>query len=136
MQAAAMRAHRDTIFVEDATVIHQESWPGEQYLLRLEAPLCAAHAQAGSFAHLQCEPALPMRRPLSIMRVDAEAGWVDFLYKAVGRGTRALAARTAGEIISSLGLSACRLSLIGCGHAPCCSVEESAFRPWCSWLTG
>jgi dihydroorotate dehydrogenase electron transfer subunit len=103
MQAAAMRAHRDTIFVEDATIIHQESWPGEQYLLRLEAPLCAAHAQPGSFAHLQCEPALPMRRPLSIMRVDAEAGWVDFLYKAVGRGTRALAARTAGEIISSLG---------------------------------
>ena len=103
MQAAAMRAHRDTIFVEDATIIHQESWPGEQYLLRLEAPLCAAHAQPGSFAHLQCEPALPMRRPLSIMRVDAEAGWVDFLYKVVGRGTRALAARTAGEIISSLG---------------------------------
>jgi len=103
MQAAAMRAHRDTIFVEDAAVIHQEPYPGEQYILRLEAPLCAAHAQPGSFAHLQCETGLPMRRPLSIMRVDAEAGWVDFLYKAVGRGTRALATRTAGEIISSLG---------------------------------
>jgi len=103
MQAAAMQAHRDTIFVEDAAVIHQESWPGEQYILRLQAPLCAAHAEPGSFAHLQCEPALPMRRPLSIMRVDAAAGWVDFLYKAVGRGTRALATRSAGDIISSLG---------------------------------
>lgn len=103
MQAAAKRAHRDTIFVEEATVIHQETWPGDQYILRLQAPLCAAHARPGNFAHLQCEPALPMRRPLSIMRVDAAAGWVDFLYKAVGRGTRALATRTPGETISSLG---------------------------------
>jgi len=103
MPAAAKRTHRDTIFVEDATVIHQQAWQGDQYLLRLQAPLCAAHAMPGSFAHLQCEPALPMRRPLSIMRVDAEAGWVDFLYKAVGRGTRALAARPAGDTISILG---------------------------------
>jgi dihydroorotate dehydrogenase electron transfer subunit len=103
MQASALRAHRDTIFVEDAVVIHQESWPGEQYILRVQAPLCAAHATPGNFAHLQCEPALPMRRPLSIMRVDSAAGWVDFLYKAVGKGTRALAKRTTGEIISSLG---------------------------------
>jgi dihydroorotate dehydrogenase electron transfer subunit len=103
MQASALRPHRDTIYVEDAIVIHQESHPGEQYILRLQAPLCAAHATPGNFVHLQCEPALPMRRPLSIMRVDAEAGWVEFLYKAVGRGTRALATRTTGDIISCLG---------------------------------
>ena len=103
MQAPASRAHRDTIFVEDAAVIHQEPHPGEQYILRIQAPLCAAHALPGNFAHLQCDPALPMRRPLSIMRVDAEAGWVDFLYKAVGTGTRALATRSAGDTISCLG---------------------------------
>jgi dihydroorotate dehydrogenase electron transfer subunit len=103
MQAPASRAHRDTIFVEDAAVIHQEPHPGEQYILRIQAPLCAAHAIPGNFAHLQCDPALPMRRPLSIMRVDAEAGWVDFLYKAVGTGTRALATRSAGDTISCLG---------------------------------
>jgi dihydroorotate dehydrogenase electron transfer subunit len=103
MQASALRPHRDTIYVEDAIVIHQESHPGEQYILRLQAPLCAAHATPGNFVHLQCEPALPMRRPLSIMRVDAETGWVEFLYKAVGRGTRALATRTTGDIISCLG---------------------------------
>jgi dihydroorotate dehydrogenase electron transfer subunit len=103
MQASALRPHRDTIYVEDAIVIHQESHPGEQNILRLQAPLCAAHATPGNFVHLQCEPALPMRRPLSIMRVDAEAGWVEFLYKAVGRGTRALATRTTGDIISCLG---------------------------------
>jgi dihydroorotate dehydrogenase electron transfer subunit len=37
------------------------------------------------------------------MRVDAAAGWVEFLYKAVGTGTRALAGRKTGETISMIG---------------------------------
>ena len=48
-------------------------------------------------------PGLPMRRPLSIMRTDASAGWVEFLYKDVGTGTHALTARKPGEIISMIG---------------------------------
>ena len=44
-----------------------------------------------------------MRRPLSIMRAHASAGWVEFLYKVVGRGTHELSKRTRGEIISLLG---------------------------------
>jgi len=44
-----------------------------------------------------------MRRPLSIMRVSNQEGWVEFLYKVVGDGTHALAQRTAGEQISLLG---------------------------------
>lgn len=94
---------RGTIFVENAEILVHDSYPGEQYVLRLHAPECASHALPGSFAHLQCDPALPMRRPLSIMRTDAEAGWVEFLYKAVGTGTRALSRRTPGESVSMLG---------------------------------
>jgi dihydroorotate dehydrogenase electron transfer subunit len=37
------------------------------------------------------------------MRTDACAGWVEFLYKDVGTGTHALAARKPGEIISMIG---------------------------------
>jgi dihydroorotate dehydrogenase electron transfer subunit len=44
-----------------------------------------------------------MRRPISIMRVDPAEGWVDLLYKRVGRGTRLLAQREAGEKISLMG---------------------------------
>jgi dihydroorotate dehydrogenase electron transfer subunit len=44
-----------------------------------------------------------MRRPLSIMRADAEAGWIEILYKAVGVGLQALASRKPGETISTLG---------------------------------
>jgi dihydroorotate dehydrogenase electron transfer subunit len=44
-----------------------------------------------------------MRRPLSIMRADARAGWIELLYKVVGVGLQALAAKKAGDTISTLG---------------------------------
>jgi len=97
------QAHRDTIFLEDAEVLSQEAYPAEQYVLRLRAPECARLALPGSFVHLRCDPLLPMRRPLSIMRVSPEEGWVELLYKAVGEGTRLLAKRRPGELISVLG---------------------------------
>jgi len=95
--------HRETIALEMAEVISHQAFEGDQFILRLQAPECAALAQPGQFVHLTCDPMLPMRRPLSIMRVDAQQGWVDFLYKAVGRGTRLLATRVPGETLSLLG---------------------------------
>jgi dihydroorotate dehydrogenase electron transfer subunit len=97
------KPHRDTIFVEDAEILSLERFAGEQVILRLHAPQMAAHARPGQFAHIHCDPALPMRRPLSIMRVDTAAGWVDFLFKVVGQGTSLLAARQVGETISVMG---------------------------------
>jgi dihydroorotate dehydrogenase electron transfer subunit len=97
------KPHRDTIFVEDAEILSHEAFEGAQYILRVRAPKCATKAEAGSFAHIQCDPLLPMRRPLSIMRVSREAGWVEFLYKAVGEGTRLLARRAVGETLSVMG---------------------------------
>ena len=97
------QSQRGTLFVEDAEILLHDSYPGEQYVLRVHAPECAARALPGSFAHLQCDPSLPMRRPLSIMRADAGAGWVEFLYKDVGTGTHALAQRKTGSFINMLG---------------------------------
>ena len=97
------KPHRDTIELEEAEIISQQAFDGDQYILRLQAPACAATARAGQFAHLSCDPALAMRRPLSIMRVDPDSGWVDFLYKAVGEGTRLLSRRQPGQTISVLG---------------------------------
>lgn len=97
------KPHRNTIFLEDGVVLSHVAHAAQQYVLRVQAPQCAATAMPGSFAHLQCDPQRPMRRPLSIMRVNALEGWVDFLYKAVGEGTRLLAQREVGERISLLG---------------------------------
>jgi dihydroorotate dehydrogenase electron transfer subunit len=57
----------------------------------------------GSFVHLTCDPDLPMRRPLSIQRVNAAEGWIEILYKILGPGLRALSRRRAGDTISVLG---------------------------------
>lgn len=97
------KSHRDTLFLEDAEVLAHRAYPAGQYVLRLHAPRCAAAALPGSFVHLRCDPQLPMRRPLSIMRASAREGWIDLLYKAVGRGTALLAQRSVGEQLSVLG---------------------------------
>ena len=96
-------AHRGTIFLEPGRVISQLAYDAEQFVLRVAAPKCAAHAAPGSFAHVTCDPAIPMRRPLSIMRADARSGWIEILYKVEGRGLHALAARKAGDTLSVLG---------------------------------
>ena len=98
-----MRPHRDTIFVDDGEVLTVERHPGEQFILRILAARCARAATPGSFAHVTCDPLLPMRRPLSIMRVDREAGWIELLFKIVGPGLRLLSQREPGDRVSVLG---------------------------------
>ncbi|MES9906308.1 MAG: dihydroorotate dehydrogenase electron transfer subunit [Sedimenticola sp.] len=97
------RSHRGTIFLEDAEVLSHNAFDGDQHILRLQAPECAANARPGSFVHLQCAPGRPLRRPISIMRTAPETGWIDLLYKVVGEGTRLLSDRRAGESISLMG---------------------------------
>lgn len=109
--STAARAHRGTIFLEEAAVLGHQEFPGAQFVLRLGAPRAARAATPGSFIHLNCGPALPMRRPFSILRADAAAGWIEVLYKVVGAGTAELARRSAGETLSCLGP-------IGRGFAP------------------
>jgi dihydroorotate dehydrogenase electron transfer subunit len=103
VSGGAAAPHRGTIFLEQADVIGHESYPGEQYVLRLRAPRCAAAATPGSFIHLNCGPGVPMRRPLSIMRASAAEGWIEVLYKIVGHGLAQLALRKPGEALSCLG---------------------------------
>jgi dihydroorotate dehydrogenase electron transfer subunit len=105
------RPHRGTIFVEDAELLSQQEFPGQQFVIRLKAPKCAAAATPGSFAHLTCDPMLPMRRPLSIMRTDPAAGWIEILYKIVGPGLAALSKQRVGASLSVMGP-------IGRGFAP------------------
>lgn len=94
---------RGTIWVEQARVLDHQALAGGQQLLRLGAPETASHALAGSFVHLQCDPGLPMRRPMSIMRADPATGAIDILYKIHGEGTEKLSRRRPGESLSLMG---------------------------------
>ena len=103
MNTSQHPAHRGSICLEDGKLLAQQAFPGDQFVIRIEAPKCAARALPGSFAHLTVDDDIPMRRPLSIMRVDAQAGWIEILYKIVGPGLAALARRRVGDSLSVLG---------------------------------
>lgn len=96
-------ATRDTINLEMATILSHEAFAGDQHLMRLHAPAVASSACAGSFIHIRCDDALPMRRPMSIMRASRKLGWVEILYKAHGLGTRLLSRRRVDEQLSIMG---------------------------------
>ena len=143
-----MQAHfeNDTIFVEDARILAHQAFAGDQYWMQVEAPECAQRAKPGAFAHIRCHPLQAMRRPLSIMRTSVERGLVEFLYKAVGEGTRLLSQRKVGECINMMGpigqpfsfdIKRPRLLLIGGGVgippmtfiAETCRQLNSEFQP-------
>ena len=94
---------RDTIFLEEAAILSHQCHPGDQYILRVQAPRCAEEALPGQFVHLTVDPLLPLRRPISIMLASREEGWIELLYKKVGKGTALLAERCVGEKLSLLG---------------------------------
>lgn len=94
---------RATIFLSDGEILTQTQHAGDQFVLRVYAPEAAQTAQPGSFAHIQCDESIPLRRPLSIMAADAAAGWLDFLYRPIGAGLQSLANKQAGDRISVLG---------------------------------
>jgi dihydroorotate dehydrogenase electron transfer subunit len=93
--------NRDTLFVESSELVATEHFPGEQCIMRLRAPKIAAAAKPGSFVHMSCDNTLPMRRPLSIMRVVDDC--IDVLFKSHGDGLRLLAEKKVGASISLLG---------------------------------
>ncbi|MFK8052253.1 MAG: dihydroorotate dehydrogenase electron transfer subunit [Woeseiaceae bacterium] len=96
-------AHRNTIHVEDAILIEKHVFDAEQFIFRLNAPATAKYAEPGTFVHITCDSALPLRRPLSLMRVNAEEGWIEILFKIVGAGLAALANKEPGTKMSVMG---------------------------------
>jgi len=94
--------NRGSVYLEDARILTQRAYAGEQFVLRVHAPRAALRATPGSFAHITCDPSVPMRRPLSIMRVGRSEGWLEFLYKPKGHGLQMLGRRQPGEIVSVL----------------------------------
>ena len=97
----AAQCNRNTIFIEDGELLSINEFPGEQFIVRIRSPKCAVAAQPGSFVHITCDETLPMRRPLSIMRVEDDC--IDILYKIVGDGLRRLSNKQPGDSISVLG---------------------------------
>lgn len=83
-------------------------WLNDEYVLMvLNAPARALTARAGQFYHILCPSPdgaeVWMRRPMSIYRVDPDAGRLEFLYKCEGRGTQGMAMLTPGGELNIAG---------------------------------
>ena len=93
-----------TIYAEHARVLAHETLPAEQYLLRLEAPQCAQSILPGNFIHLSCSKnPFDLKRPFSVLRASSEEGWIEVLYKVVGRGTAELQKAKVNDILHCMG---------------------------------
>jgi dihydroorotate dehydrogenase electron transfer subunit len=84
-----------------AEVLSNE-WINDEYKhLILKVHPHALKAYAGQMFHLLCPSPdgaeVWMRRPMSVYRVDKDAGHVEFLYKCEGRGTRGMATLRPGD---------------------------------------
>lgn len=84
------------------------SFPEQQdyQVIVLSAPEIASQARAGQFVHLRVnrrssDPLL--RRPISILLADPQAGEVRLLVRKVGRGTELLAEMAEGAAVDLLG---------------------------------
>ncbi|MDD4984840.1 MAG: dihydroorotate dehydrogenase electron transfer subunit [Dehalococcoidales bacterium] len=86
-----------------ATIISsREAMPGT-YLLRIRSPRVASGANPGQFVMVRCgeENELPLRRPLSIHRIESDS--LALLFNTVGKGTRWLSQRQKDDAIDIIG---------------------------------
>ena len=98
-----VKTHRDTISVNDCQVLAHYQFEADQYIITLESKEIADSTRPGQFVHLSVSGMLAMRRPISVMSVDIENGTFDLLYKIVGEGTKQLAERKIGDVLSVIG---------------------------------
>lgn len=101
--AVNSKPHRNTLFVEEAAIVARQDFAAQQYIFKLAAPRCARAARPGQFIHLACDPNVPMRRPLSVMRANAADGTIEILCKVTGAGLSALANKSLGDTVSLTG---------------------------------
>ena len=90
--------HRGKIKICDGKVLTSKSLEGEQYIMRVQCPEIVACSEPGNFVHIKCSNELSMRRPMSIMRASPKDGWVEFLFKTIGKGTDLLAKQQVGAL--------------------------------------
>ena len=94
-----MPANRET------RLVAREALDSPYFILTFHHPEVAREARAGQFvmikAGLSAEP--PLRRPFSVLAVDPVAETFSLFIKAIGPGTRALAALSPGSLAQCLG---------------------------------
>ncbi len=77
----------------------------DTFQFTLSDPEIAANSHSGQFVNISIKdiPNLLWRRPLGIHQCDPEKGTFDILFKAIGRGTKAISQLKTGDMLDILG---------------------------------
>ena len=90
--------------VRHAKILAQQELATNVYFLVVESPEIARRAKAGQFVQLRIlSGAFTLRRPVGVAAVDEKKGSISFIYRVVGKGTKALAQLMPGEMVNVLG---------------------------------
>lgn len=91
--------------IYDCPILSVKNLSDEIYLMRLHGPQIARRAVPGQFVNIRVtREYIPLlRKPFSVCRRDADAGWFEILWKIVGKGTAILATLGEGDTVNVLG---------------------------------
>lgn len=79
-------------------IVSKEELNTDVFRMAIEAPLIAAKGKAGQFIMFRVDE-LGERIPLTIAGTNKEEGTVEIIFQVIGKGTRVLANKEAGETI-------------------------------------
>ena len=84
-------------------VLEKKQLSADVFRMKIEAALIAEERKAGQFLILQVDKEYGERIPLTIANADADKGYVEIIFQAVGATTRKLSRKEPGDVVSVLG---------------------------------
>lgn len=84
------------------TILEKKQLSADVFRMKINAPLIAEERKAGQFLILQVDKEYGERIPLTIANADAQEGFVEIIFQAVGATTKKLSRIEAGKKIEAL----------------------------------
>ena len=89
----------------DCPVLSVTNLVGDIYLMRVACPEIAQNAVPGQFINIKINNGLEpfLRKPFSVCRRSVSEGWIEVLWKIVGKGTDIMSRYQADEVVNIIG---------------------------------
>lgn len=83
-------------------ILEKRQLSADVFRMKINAPLIAEERQAGQFIILQVDKNLGERIPLTIANADADKGYIEIIFQAVGATTQQLSRKEVGDEIEAV----------------------------------
>jgi dihydroorotate dehydrogenase electron transfer subunit len=91
--------------IYDCPILSIDQVAHHTHLMRMHCPAIARSGRPAQFINIKVNNDLIplLRKPFSICRLDAGAGWIEVLWKIVGKGTQIMANYQIGQTVNIIG---------------------------------